>query len=65
MIYRAIAQIESSGMTAVIANRLEDLDDATKPRGYLVDSLGAHFVLQNSADLHDAIITLVERGSEA
>ena len=52
-------------MTAVIANRLEDLDDATKPRGYLVDSLGAHFVLQNSADLHDAIITLVERGSEA
>ena len=65
LIYRAIAQIESSGMTAVIANRLEDLDDATKPRGYLVDSLGAHFVLQNSADLHDAIITLVERGSEA
>jgi phosphopantothenoylcysteine synthetase/decarboxylase len=65
LIYRAIAQIETSGMTAVIANRLEDLEDANKPRGYLVDSLGAHFVLQSSSDLHDAIMTLVERGPEA
>ena len=62
LIYRAVAQIETSGMTAVVANRLEDLDDSSKPRGYLVDSLGAHFVLNSSADLHDALMTLIERG---
>ena len=62
LIYRAVAQIETSGMTAVVANRLEDLDDPSKPRAYLVDSLGAHFVLNSSADLHDALMTLIERG---
>ena len=64
LIYRAVAQIETSGMTAVIANRLEDLDNDNKPRGYLVDSLGSHFVLETSTQLHDAIMTLVERGLE-
>lgn len=62
LIYRATAQIEKAGMTAVIANRLEDLADATKPRGYLVDSLGSHFVLEDTNKMCEAIRTFVERG---
>ena len=65
LIHRAFAQIQKAGMTAVVANRLEDLGDAEKPRGYLVDQQGAHFVLQTMSDLNDAVQTLVERGTEA
>tara|TARA_B100001094_G_scaffold312051_1_gene348342 strand:+ start:1576 stop:2811 length:1236 start_codon:yes stop_codon:yes gene_type:complete len=62
LIYRATAQIEKAGMTAVVANRLEDLGDESKPRGYLVDSLGSHFVLDDTAKMCEAIRTFVERG---
>lgn len=65
LIHRAYAQIQKAGMTAVVANRLEDLSNADKPRGYLVDQKGAHFVLQTSTDLHEAVQTLIERGKEA
>ena len=51
-------------MSAVIANRLEDLGRENKPRGYLVDQQGAHFVLNTMRDLNDAVQTLVERGKE-
>ena len=64
LIHRAVAQIQKAGMTAVIANRLEDLGVQGKNRGYLVDAHGAHFVLQTSRDLNDAVLTLVERGME-
>tara|TARA_B100000459_G_scaffold146515_1_gene112951 strand:- start:511 stop:1746 length:1236 start_codon:yes stop_codon:yes gene_type:complete len=62
LIYRATAQIEKAGMTAVVANRLEDLGDKNKPRGYLVDSLGSHFVLDDTQKMCEAIRTFVERG---
>ena len=62
LIHRATAQIELSEMTAVVANRLEDLDDTTKPRGYLVDKQGSHFVLETQFDLCDALRTIIERG---
>jgi len=62
LIYRATAQIQKAGMTAVIANRLEDLADKSKPRGYLVDSLGSHFVLEDTPKMCEAIRTFVERG---
>ena len=62
LIHRATAQIEHSGMTAVVANRLEDMEDSTKPRGYLVDKQGSHFVLQTQFDLCDALRTIIERG---
>ena len=65
LIHRAYAQIQKAGMTAVVANRLEDLGRAEKPRGYLVDQQGAHFVLQTSNDLNGAVQTLVERGTGA
>ena len=76
LIHRAYAQIQKAGMTAVVANRLEDLVNLRpchdtiagvdgKPRGYLVDQQGAHFVLQTSSDLNNAVQTLVERGTEA
>ena len=65
LIHRAFAQIQKADMTAVIANRLEDLGREDKPRGYLVDQQGAHFVLQDARALNDAIQTLVERGKEA
>ena len=64
LIHRAFAQIETAGMSAVIANRLEDLGRENKPRGYLVDQQGAHFVLNTMRDLNDAVQTLVERGKE-
>ena len=62
LIHRATAQIEHSEMTAVVANRLEDLSDITKPRGYLVDKQGSHFVLETQFDLCDALRTIIERG---
>ena len=62
LIHRATAQIEHSEMTAVVANRLEDLEDTTKPRGYLVDKQGSHFVLETQFDLCDALRTIIERG---
>ena len=65
LIHRAYAQIQKAGMTAVVANRLEDLGNPGKPRGYLVDQQGAHFVLNTVDDLHQAVQTLIERGKEA
>ena len=65
LIHRAYAQIQKAGMSAVIANRLEDMSDSTKPRGYLVDRHGAHFVLADTEALNTAVQTLVERGGEA
>jgi len=61
LIYRATAQIEKAGMTAVIANRLEDLEDSTKPRGYLVDAYGSHFILEDESKMCEAIRTFIER----
>jgi phosphopantothenoylcysteine synthetase/decarboxylase len=61
LIYRASAQIEKAGMTAVIANRLEDLHDVAKPRGYLVDAYGSHFILEDEAKMCEAIRTFIER----
>jgi hypothetical protein len=61
LIYRATAQIEKAGMTAVIANRLEDLSDEEKPRGYLVDAYGSHFILEDEEKMCDAIRTFIER----
>ena len=65
LIHRAYAQIQKAGMTAVVANRLEDLGRPDKPRGYLVDQQGAHFVLDSPKNLHEAVQTLIERGKEA
>jgi hypothetical protein len=48
-------------MTAVIANRLEDLSDENKPRGYLVDAYGSHFILEDEEKMCDAIRTFIER----
>jgi len=62
LVHRAVAQIEQSGMTAVIANRLEDIDEPDKPRAHLVDSTGAHWALEDVTAMCDAILTLVERG---
>lgn len=62
LIFRAVAQIEKSGMTAVIANRLEDLGKKDKPRGYLVDKQGSHFILDKEKDMCEAIRTFIERG---
>lgn len=64
LIHRAIAQIENSGMTAVIANRLEDMSNPDKPRAHLVDGNGEHWALQDEADVVKAIRTLVERGAQ-
>ena len=46
LVHRAVAQIESSNMTAVIANRLEDRGNEEMPRAYLVDKNATHFPLQ-------------------
>ena len=62
LVRRAVAQLEHSGMTAVIANRLEDLNRKDKPRAYLVDKSGADFTLSTMHDVCQAIQTVIERG---
>ena len=63
LVRRALAQIEYANMTAVVANRLEDINDSSKPRAYLVDKTGSDFMLQTINDMCTAIRTLIERGN--
>ena len=63
LVRRALAQIEYAKMTAVVANRLEDINDSSKPRAYLVDRTGSDFMLQTIRDMCTAIRTLIERGN--
>ena len=63
LVRRALAQIEYANMTAVVANRLEDINDSSKPRAYLVDKTGSDFMLQTIDDMCTAIRTLIERGN--
>ena len=60
LVHRAHAQIQKSGMTATIANRIEDYGKDGKPRGWLVDQHGAHFVLETESDMCDAIRSVIE-----
>ena len=60
LVHRAHAQIQSSGMTATIANRMEDYGKEGKPRGWLVDSHGAHFILETEQDMCKAIRSIIE-----
>ena len=62
LVRRAFSQLEYAEMTAVVANRLEDINDDTKPRAYLVDSTGADYTLQTMLDVCVAITTIIERG---
>ena len=63
LVRRALAQIEYANMTAVVANRLEDINDSSKPRAYLVDKTGSDFMLQTIKDMCTAVRTLIERGN--
>ncbi len=60
LVHRAHAQIQTAGMTATIANRMEDYGKEGKPRGWLVDSHGAHFILQTQMDMCEAIRCVIE-----
>ncbi|MAI04625.1 MAG: hypothetical protein CMA07_02830, partial [Euryarchaeota archaeon] len=60
LVHRAHAQIQSAGMTATIANRMEDYGKEGKPRGWLVDSHGAHFILETEQDMCNAIRSVIE-----
>ncbi len=60
LVHRAVAQIQTSGMTATIANRLEDLGKKDMPRGWLVDSHGAHFILNTELEMRNAIRSVIE-----
>jgi phosphopantothenoylcysteine decarboxylase/phosphopantothenate--cysteine ligase len=60
LVHRAVAQIETSGMNATIANRIEDYGKEDKPRGWLVDSHGAHFILNEESDMCSAIRSVIE-----
>ena len=50
-------------MTAVVANRLEDLHHKSRARAYLVDKTGADFTLDTMQDVCIAISTIIERGN--
>lgn len=63
LVRRALAQIEYANMTAVVANRLEDINDSSKPRAYLVDRTGSDFMLPTIGDMCTAVRTLIERGN--
>lgn len=60
LVHRAHAQIQTAGMTATIANRMEDYGKEGMPRGWLVDSHGAHFILEKESDLCNAIRSVIE-----
>ena len=60
LVHRAHAQIQTAGMTATIANRIEDYGKEGKPRGWLVDSHGAHFILESESDMCDAIRSVID-----
>ena len=60
LVHRAHAQIQTAGMTATIANRMEDYGKAGMPRGWLVDSHGAHFILETENDMCNAIRSVIE-----
>ena len=60
LVHRAYAQNQKCGMTATIANRLEDLGNPEKPRAWLIDSLGAHFILKTEADMCESIRCIIE-----
>jgi phosphopantothenoylcysteine decarboxylase/phosphopantothenate--cysteine ligase len=60
LVHRAVAQIETSGMNVTIANRIEDYGKEDKPRGWLVDSHGAHFILNEESDMCSAIRSVIE-----
>ena len=62
LVHRALAQIKNAGMTAVVANRLEDIGDEGKPRAHMVDSLGEHWALDDERALLVAVRILIERG---
>ena len=63
LVRRAVAQLEYGGMTAVVANRLEDLHHKSRARAYLVDKTGADFTLDTMQDVCIAISTIIERGN--
>jgi len=60
LVHRAHAQIQTAGMTATIANRMEDYGKEGMPRGWLVDSHGAHFILETESDMCNAIRSVIE-----
>ena len=60
LVHRAHAQILTAGMTATIANRMEDYGKEGMPRGWLVDSHGAHFILETENDMCNAIRSVIE-----
>ena len=60
LVHRAHAQIQTAGMNATIANRMEDYGKEGMPRGWLVDSHGAHFILETETDMCNAIRSVIE-----
>ena len=60
LVHRAHAQIQTAGMTATIANRMEDYGKEGMPRAWLVDSHGAHFILETETDMCNAIRSVIE-----
>ncbi len=62
LVHRASAQIENAGMTAVVANRLEDIGNKENPRAHMVDARGEHWALDDMLALVKAVRILIERG---
>ena len=60
LVHRAVAQIQTSGMNATIANRIEDIGKKDMPRGWLVDTHGAHFILDTEREMCIAIRSVIE-----
>ncbi len=73
LVHRAVAQIKTAGMTAVIANRLEDLvkfNSLAKEkiphdlhRAHLVDANEEHWALKDEEAMVEAIEVLIQRHS--
>jgi len=60
LLMRAGSFAEHQQLTAVVANRLEDMDSDSKPRAHLVLRGGENFMLEDEASIAEALRRLIE-----
>ncbi|CAI8230585.1 MAG: Coenzyme A biosynthesis bifunctional protein CoaBC [Methanobacteriota archaeon] len=60
LITKATSFVERNELNAVIANRLEDINDNSKNRAHLILRNGDHFALSTNSEISNAIRLLIE-----
>tara|TARA_X000000368_G_C23031330_1_gene712720 strand:- start:389 stop:1576 length:1188 start_codon:yes stop_codon:yes gene_type:complete len=60
LVTKATSFVERNELNAVIANRLEDINDNSKNRAHLILRNGDHFALSTNSEISNAIRLLIE-----